>query len=54
LSSGLKAVLADQRLRLDGRSVGWLTLVNLLVLGMIVTDAVWAVGRGVYILRGGG
>jgi hypothetical protein len=54
LSSGLHAVLRGERFRLRGRSVSWLTLVNLGVLAMIVADAAWAVQRGVYILRGGG
>jgi hypothetical protein len=54
LSSGLHAILRGERLRRRGRSVSWLTLVNLVVLVMIVADAAWAVERGVYVLRGGG
>jgi hypothetical protein len=54
LSSGMHAVLRGEHLRLRGRSLSWLTLVNLVVLVMVVADAMWAVGRGVDILRGGG
>jgi hypothetical protein len=54
LASGVRTVLEDAQVLIAGRSVAWTTLVNLAILGIVTTDALWAVSRGVYILRGGG
>jgi hypothetical protein len=54
LSTGLRGLLGRDRIQIQGRSVAWWTIVNLVILGLAAADTVWALERGVYVLRGGG
>jgi hypothetical protein len=54
LSAGLHALLQTDKIRIGRASIGWLTVVNVVVLGLIAFDAFRAVTHWVYLLRGGG
>jgi hypothetical protein len=54
LSSGLQALLKEDRIRIAGKEIGWLTIIQLAILCMVSVDAFQALTHGVYVLDGGG
>jgi len=54
LSSGLQTLLKEDRLRIGGKGIGWLTIIQLAILCMVSVDVFQALSHGVYILDGGG
>jgi hypothetical protein len=54
LASGVQSLFRGDRFQVRGKSIAWLTVLNLAILGMVVADSLWALQRGVYLLRGGG
>lgn len=54
LSSGLQTLVKDDRIRIGGKAIAWLTIIQVAILCMVSIEAFQALTHGVYVLDGGG
>jgi len=54
LSSGLQTLLKADKIRIGGKAIGWLTIIQLAILCKVSIDVIQALTHGVYVLDGGG